>query len=110
MAEITDFLVDELARGPEAMPAPTARRIGGRQMARIAREFGGGYFYVPKADALERALRDLRLWTDFDGTVTGAQGINALARREGLTAVRVRDILKAQEEIHRAARDRREAG
>jgi len=100
MAEITDLLVDELMRAPSRLPPADARRLGGRLMARIATEFGGGYFYLPKADALERMLRDARLWAEFDGTVDGPRGVRVLARREGLTTIHVYRILATQRQLH----------
>jgi Mor family transcriptional regulator len=101
MAELTDLLVDELQHaGAEPDPA-AARRLAGRLMARIAREFGGGSMYLPKADALERTLRDARLWAEFDGTVDGPGGVAVLARREGLTTIHVYRILAVQRGLHR---------
>ncbi len=101
MAEITDLLVDELEKSSPPMEPPAARRLAGRLMARIAREFGGGSMYLPKADALERTLRDARLWAEFDGTVDGPGGVNTLARREGLTTIHVYRILAVQRGLHR---------
>lgn len=102
MAEITDLLADELAKSRPELGPEQARALAGRQMARLAREFGGGNFYLPKGDALERALRDLRLWSDFDGTIAGPGGVETLARREGLTTIHVYRILAVQRDLHRA--------
>ena len=99
LAELTDYLADELARVHPDLGAAPARALAGRLMARIAREYGGGTLYIPKGDAVERALRDARLWADYDGTLAGPRGIEALARREGLTAVHVYRILAAQRDL-----------
>lgn len=103
MAEITDLLEDELAKPESALKLDhaAARRLAGRLMARLAREFGGSSLYLPKADALERTLRDARLWAEFDGTVDGPGGVETLARREGLTTIHVYRILAVQRGLHR---------
>jgi Mor family transcriptional regulator len=103
MAELTDLLVDELRRAGAEHDTAAARRLAGRLMARIAREFGGSSLYLPKADALERTLRDARLWAEFDGTVDGPGGVAVLARREGLTTIHVYRILAVQRGLHRRA-------
>lgn len=102
MAELTDLLADELARSHPALGTPLARVLAGRQMARLAREFGGGNFYLPKDDTLKRTLRNMRIWSDFDGTVAGPGGAETLARREGLTTIHLYRILAAQRDLHRA--------
>ena len=101
MAEITDLLVDELEKSTPPLEPPAARRLAGRLMARLATEFGGSSLYLPKADALERTLRDARLWAEFDGTVDGPGGVHVLARREGLTTIHVYRILAVQRGLHR---------
>lgn len=103
MAEITDLLADELAKGLPASEADMARPLAGRLMARVAREYGGAYLYVPKGDALQRALRDNQLWADYDGTCDGPNGIRALARREGLAELSVYRLIAAQRCLHRTS-------
>jgi len=100
LAELTDLLADELMRRPPRLPAPEARRHAARLAARLARDYGGQYLYIPKGDSLARALRDARLWAEFDGTVHGAHGVAQLARREGLTQAQVYNILRAQRALH----------
>ena len=101
MAEWTDLLADELEQGRSGLAPPAARALAARLIARLAREFGGGSVYVPKGDALERGLRDLRIWAEFDGTVAGPGGIETLARRERLAIQTVYRIMKAQRDRHR---------
>lgn len=101
MAEWTDLLADELEQGRSGLAPTAARALAARLVARMAREFGGGSVYIPKADALERGLRDLRIWADFDGTVAGPGGIETLARREGLSIHCVYRVLAAQRDRHR---------
>lgn len=102
MAELTDLMADELVQH-HRLTADAARRLAGRLMARIAREWGGASLYIPKADALDRVLRDARIWSDFDGTVDGAHGVRALAKREGITVIHCYRVLAVQRGLHRRA-------
>ncbi len=104
LAELTDYLEDELRHAQPDLPPRAARALAGRLIARIAREYGGTAFYLPKSDALERVLRDARLWADYDGTTTGPGGIEALARREGLCTIYVYRVLAAQRDLRRRER------
>ncbi len=54
----------------------------------IAESLGGVQVYIPRADQLRRALRDLRIAAEFDGS-----NIAELARRHRLSTQRVRAIL-----------------
>jgi Mor family transcriptional regulator len=103
MAEITDLIADELGKCEPPQEPAAARRLAGRLMARLAREFGGSSLYLPKADALERTLRDARLWAEYDGTVDGPHGVRELARREDMTMIHVYRILAVQRGLHRRA-------
>lgn len=98
---MTDLVLDEVQAILPRLDPPEARRLAYRIVARFSREYGGDHLYVPKPDALVRVLRDLALWAEHDGTVDGPKGINALARRHGLSSIRVWSILKAQRELHR---------
>jgi len=99
LAALTGYLRAE-AEAAGLDPA-LARRLACRQAARWAHEYGGGLFYVPKPDSLERALRDLAIWADHDGTVEGANGIRRLARRYKLSEKQIYLILATQRELNR---------
>ena len=101
LAELTDAIEDELGRLDEPLEPLKARRLAGRLIARIAREFGGTSLYLPKGDALETRLRDARLWAEYDGTVHGPNGVYALALKSKLTWVAVYRILARQRALHR---------
>lgn len=109
LADLTDYLADELTHALPGHPAPApdpaaARALAGRLVARLGREYGGTTLYLPKGLALERSLRDLRIWSDYDGTVDGPHGIEALARREGLSTIYVYRVLATQREAQRRKR------
>lgn len=104
LVEITDYLADELGHARPELDPTAARVLAGRLMARIAREYGGTTLYLPKGLALERTLRDLRIWAEYDGTVAGPHGIEAIARREGISTIYVYRILAAQRDLHRRRR------
>ncbi|WP_052315056.1 Mor transcription activator family protein [Thiocystis violascens] len=102
LAGLSDYVLDELLTGLPATAPALARRLAYRVVARIMREHGGTQLYIPKGDAVLRALRDLEIWSRYDGTVDGPGGLNALARRHGLSAARVRVALRRQRDLHRA--------
>ena len=99
MAELADIAADELAR--TGLAAPEARRLGCRVAARLCQEFGGARYYWPRSDALTRAVRDMLIWADFDGTTHGANGVNALAKRHDMTEIYIRRILAVERARHR---------
>ena len=101
LVELTDLLADELAETLPALTTPQPRSLAARLVAQLARHLGGGSFCIPKGLDLQRALRAARLWADYDGTVDGAHGIRALARREGLTESAVYRLLAAQRQQRR---------
>lgn len=100
MAELADFAADELLRC--GLDRSTARRYGCRVAARLCQEFGGARYYWPRADALARAVRDMQIWAEHDGTRDGPNGISAIARRYKLTDNQIWAILRAQRLMHRA--------
>ena len=96
LAEMTDLVAVALA----VLPAPEARRLAAHVIVSLCRAYGGGSVYIPKPDAIERALRDLTLWAEHDGTVDGPHGIRVLARRYKLSEQRVWNLLKVEHERH----------
>ena len=101
LAEITDFLEDEMARALPDLARAEARRVACRQTVRFIAEFAGTRPYIPKADLLQRAYRDLKIWSEHDGTVDGPRGIRVLGAKYGLSEVAVWSVLKQQRELHR---------
>lgn len=57
---------------------------------------GGRQLYVPKGEILERALRDLKIWSRYQG-----RNIDDLAVEFDLTAVQVYSIIAEQRALHR---------
>ncbi|WP_295386175.1 Mor transcription activator family protein [uncultured Thiodictyon sp.] len=105
IAEIVDFAIAELESC--GLAADDARRFGCRVAARLCSEVGGTRYYWPRGMAIERAIRDLHIWSEHDGTVDGKNGIKALAKRHKMTDVHVWRILKAQREArHQRAQAR----
>lgn len=102
MAEWIDLAADELTRGEAPMEPAVARRVAVRIVARQCSEYGGSSLYIPKGEAMERAIRDATLWSDYDYTVEGPRGVRALARRHDLSEVHVYRIIDRQRELHRA--------
>ncbi len=102
MAELADFAADELVMA--GLTGPEARRLGGRVAVRLCVELGGARYYWPMACAMERAMRDLLIWADHDGTVNGSHGILALSRKHRMSEIQIRRILAAQRALHHGKR------
>ena len=96
MAEIAETIIGELHR----LGIANARQVGCQVAMSLCRERGESYWYLPRGAGLSRALRDLAMWHEHDGTVSGANGIEALARRHGLTEISVWRILAQQRALH----------
>lgn len=103
MADITDVLEHELTRLDRPLEPLAARRLACRLVARICRDCGGTWMYLPKGDSLERVLRNAWLWGEYDGTTDGPGGVNTLAKRVGMTSIAVYRILAEQRALHRKA-------
>lgn len=101
LAEMTDLMLDELAHALPDLPAETIRQAAMRQICRFIAEYGGTRPYIPKDDAIRRALRDLAIWGEHDGTVDGPHGIRALTRKHNLSEVAIWSILRHQRLLHR---------
>jgi Mor family transcriptional regulator len=100
LADLTDLVADEISAAQVTDPGAT-RRLACSIVTRICREYGGGSLYVPKTDAIERALRNLEIWAAHDGTTEGPRGIRALAKRYGMSANAIWDILRQERALHR---------
>jgi len=75
--ELAELAADELRRADAGLAPADCRRLGVRLAARLTDQYGGATYYWPKSDALQRAIRDLTLWAEHDGTVDGPAGIRA---------------------------------
>lgn len=100
LAEMTDILQDELTLALPDLNADAVRIAAMRQIVRFCTEYGGTRPYIPKDDAIRRALRDLEIWARHDGTVEGPSGIRALGKRHNLSEVAVWSILREQRRLH----------
>lgn len=66
MAEIADLLADELRQAGVTRPS-----LPGQLAYRLCRDMGGTTWYIPKGAAMRRALRDLAIHAEHDGTRHG---------------------------------------
>lgn len=98
--EIADYCADEL--GQAGLSQADSRRLGVRIAARLSQALGGASFYWKKGDELARTIRDLKIWSEHDGTTDGPNGIKALARRHGITDVLVWHIIRRERARARA--------
>lgn len=98
LAEHADALEDELQRLDTPLEPLTARRLACRLTARIARSCGGTCIYLPKDDSLERVLRDMAIWSQYDGN---AETIRSIAKQLDMTPIHVYRIIARQRALHR---------
>ncbi|SNT07307.1 Mor transcription activator family protein [Pseudomonas segetis] len=75
----------------------TARKRALVTVRALSRLAGGRLIYVPKGDALDRALRDRDIWQRHGGQNT----VETLASDYDLTVTRVYSILAEQRALHR---------
>lgn len=61
----------------------------------ISGHFGGSQFYLPKPNHLEKFVRDIKLFGEFNGN-----NIKELARKYSLTEVQVYSIIREQRQLH----------
>lgn len=75
-----------------------ARELAFIGMRSLAHYHGGRTFYLPRGEGLEQALRDARMWDEFNG-----KNIGELCTKHRLTEQRVYQVLAEQ----RALRSRK---
>jgi Mor family transcriptional regulator len=94
LVELSDvFAAHFRERGLDEMRAAREARL---VVLTLAKHFGGRMWYVPRGDALTRALRDMEIWERFDGT-----NAQALAGEFGLSFVEIYRTLAEQRRLHR---------
>ena len=83
LAELNDLLRQELQRlGVD--PCHSLEVV-----AAISKHLGGGQVYIPRGQVLERLIRDMRIWQDFDG-----RNVQELVERYGVTYKTVYEAIK----------------
>lgn len=94
LVDMTDVAAAALAR--DGVDVAIARRQAVTVMRALAIYHGGRKFYLPNGEALDRALRNMRIWDDFNGN-----NVDDLARRYRLSDVQIYAILSEQRTLHR---------
>lgn len=100
LGDLLAYSADEIHRALPEIDAGDVRRVAYRVTARLCREIGGSRYYWPKSDEIERALRNLAIWSAHDGTANGPRGVRALARQYKLSDNQVWNILREQRRRH----------
>jgi Mor family transcriptional regulator len=96
---LTDMLqVVQAAYVDQGAQPDQARELAIIALRALASYHGGRTFYLPRGDRLEQALRDARMWDEFNG-----KNIGDLCTRYRLTEQRVYQVLAEQ----RALRSRK---
>lgn len=97
LLELTDLAEAQLARNSGKALAP--RELAERLVIEIANYLGGRPVYLPRGDALKRALRDRRIWRDC-----GKVDPDELATREGVCLQQVYKIIGEMRSLERKRR------
>ena len=96
---LTDMLQVVQAAYADAGAQPEqARELAFVAMRALARYHGGRTFYLPRGETLEQAIRNVRMWDEFNG-----KNVGELCSRYKLTEQRVYQVLAEQ----RALRSRK---
>ncbi|AUB83765.1 Mor transcription activator family protein [Candidatus Thiodictyon syntrophicum] len=98
--EMTTIIFDTVANTLPHLDPRSTRTCAVNVIARIATEYGGGSLYIPKNDAITRALRNLEIWAEHDGTTNGPHGIRAIAKRYRMSEQSVWMILRHQRQLN----------
>jgi Mor family transcriptional regulator len=75
----------------------SVRKLARELIASLAHYLGGRQIYFPRDDRLRRALRDHRIYQDFQG-----HNHDELADRHGLTVIQIYNIVAQQKKLHMA--------
>lgn len=94
--ELATALYLDLAQPGQLSSLPEAARLALAQTRRLASLFGGGTLYIGSGATFEAKAMARRVVADFNG-----RNLDALARREGVTTMRVRQILAANDKAKR---------
>lgn len=95
LAALCDIYDSELKR--LGVSDADAHRISLTLLLAQANYGGGRMYYMPKGDRLRQAVRDRKIYHEFNG-----RNHEELAKRHGLTVQRIYEIVKRQSEIERA--------
>lgn len=106
LAEILELFEDEIRRHlATSQPPLNPRHLAAGIVTRFVTEHGGSNTYIPKGDALNRLLRNMRIYAEHDGSVDGPNGIRALGRRHGLSEIATWSVIKSERALRCAQRD-----
>ncbi|MCB1762189.1 MAG: hypothetical protein KDI27_03495 [Gammaproteobacteria bacterium] len=94
LAEMFDVVAAILRR--EGVGDGLATRMAGKAVHGLAKYHGGRHFYLPKNEALDRAIRDRLM---FHRWMSGKATPNELAAANGVSYTRVMQILAKQRRL-----------
>ena len=93
MVEIAESKL-EVEMGPKSTAPELARHV----VFAICSSMGGSVIYLPRGDALKRAMRDAEIYRDW---VDNGIEIHAMVRKYNLANQTVYDIIRRQRALHR---------
>jgi len=97
MAEMVDVLSASAIRQGVAAKKEDADHLARFVVVTLGHHFGGRQIYLPKGDILDAAIRDKKIWQEFNG-----KNVVQLAIKYKLSEVAIYKILSQQRALHRA--------
>jgi len=94
LCELVDHLEARFRR--KGLGADQARALAEETALAVADLCGGRQIYLPNGQAIRRALRNARIWRDFNG-----RNIDELARKYRLSTACIYQILAEQRRLRR---------
>lgn len=79
----------------DGMAKDDALHLATGAVTAICEAFGGQTHYLPRGDSVKRAIRDKRVWEDFNG-----RNVHELVRKYRLSEMKIYTILKEQKHLH----------
>lgn len=99
--QLNDFVDVLQAEFGRVVEQERAAELAGVGVLALARYCGGRMFYLPRGQAADQAVRDRRIFSDYDGK---RDTVVVFAKRYGLTEQQVYSILERQRKLNRAER------
>lgn len=100
LEEMAGVVYGALTAPAQRMQPQTARLLAAAIVAALATHYGGVTFYVPKTDSILRAIRNLNIRAEYDGSPNGKHGIYSLARRYRLTPQAIWEVIRNTDHQH----------
>lgn len=94
VAMLYDFAFDSIQATQPTLDNETCCDMAARFVYQLCNRIGGAQFYLPKADAIKRNLRDRAIWRRFNG-----HNVVDLAQEYEVSHVTIRNVIEEQRKL-----------